>query len=70
MNVFGKHIKHERQLMDMTEDELAEKSGIDKQTLTLLEEGLKFPDIRYLMKIAKAFGKHPGYFLEDIVYKK
>ncbi len=70
MKYFGDQIKNERQLANMTIADLSKKSGIDEQTLSLIEEGTKFPDIRYLMKLATAFGKHMGYFLSKIVYQK
>lgn len=44
--------------------QLATKTGIDRNMIQKLLTGQKDPDLYFLEEIAKAFDKHPSYFLE------
>lgn len=69
-NLFGKNIKQERELANVTLAEMAEKTGLPEHVLISIEEGKIFPNIKHLTKIARVFNKHDGYFLTKFVYKK
>jgi len=70
MDFFGEQIKKERQLANMTVAELATKARLSEQVIMNLEDGTMFPDVRHLMTLARAFGKHNGYFLTKLVYRQ
>lgn len=67
---FGKNIKQERELANVTIAEMAKKTGLAEHVLVSIEEGKIFPNIKHLMKIAHVLNKHDGYFLTKFVYKK
>ena len=51
-------LKKERLMQEMTQAELAEKSGISRQTIILLEQNGEKPcNIATMVKIAQALGK-------------
>lgn len=49
-------IKELRARYDLTQEQLAEKVGLSRQTLVAIENGSKDPRISTVMKIAKVFG--------------
>lgn len=44
--------------------QLASKTGLDRNTVFRLLKGKRYPDPYLMETIAKAFSKHPSYFLE------
>lgn len=50
----GQRIKELRQKLDMTQEELAFKVGVDRSYMGFLERGERNPTLSTLMKIAKA----------------
>lgn len=56
MNDIGKNIKALRTRKNMTQDELAEKLFVTRQTVSNYEVGKSRPDIDMLMKIAEVLG--------------
>ncbi len=52
MRDIGKNIKELRQLKNMTQDELAEKLFVTRQTVSNYETGKSRPDVEMLMQIA------------------
>ncbi|MCA0428807.1 MAG: helix-turn-helix domain-containing protein [Bacteroidetes bacterium] len=51
--MLGKQIKRARQAQDMTQDQLAEKAGISRSMLNLIENGSN-PTVATIYKIAMA----------------
>ena len=70
MNFFGKQIEQERKIAKLSIPELSQKTGLSEEVLTNIELGTLFPDVRQLMNLSKAFGKHQGYFFTKIVHKE
>lgn len=70
MNFFGKQIEQERKIAKLSILELSQKTGLSEEVLTNIETGKLFPDVRHLMVISKALGKHQGHFFTQIVHKK
>ena len=66
--MFRDKIREMRVKSDITIAELSVTSGIPLNILEGIEEGSIFPDIGHLTKLSKAFGKHQGFFLQDIIY--
>ena len=45
-----------RRRADLTQDELAEKSGVDQTTISSLETGRREPQFSTVLRLAKALG--------------
>ena len=69
MNFFGKQNEQERKLAKLSTLELSQKTGLSEEILINIEKGAHFPDVRQIMTISTAFGKHKGYFLGKVIYK-
>ena len=69
MNFFGEQLKEERKSASLSVPELSQKTGLSEDVLIDIENGKLFPDVRHLMVLSKAFGKHEGYFFTKLVYK-
>ncbi len=69
MRDIGKNIKELRQLKDMTQDELAEKLFVTRQTVSNYETGKSRPDIEMLTRIAETLETDPNTVLYGIPQK-
>ena len=54
----GKRIKYLRELKMLTQDKLAEKSGLSIDYIGKIEVNINKPGLRALIKIANALGVH------------
>lgn len=70
INAFGEQIKHDRELKQITIPALSVLTGLTEKELQDIEEGDDFPDVRQLITIARALGKHDGYFFTQLFYPK
>lgn len=52
---FGDRLKELRDKNKLTQEELADKVGVDRSYMGFLERGEKNPTLKNLIKIAKAF---------------
>jgi putative transcriptional regulator len=51
------HVKrHRRQLHDMTQQELAERVGVTRQTILSIERGRYNPSVGLALRLAEVFG--------------
>ena len=66
MRDIGKNIKQLRQLKNMTQDELAEKLFVTRQTVSNYETGKSRPDIEMLTRIAETLDTDPNTVLYGI----
>ncbi|MDH3292665.1 MAG: helix-turn-helix transcriptional regulator [Gemmatimonadota bacterium] len=48
--------RHRRQLHDMTQQELADRVGVTRQTILSIEKGRYNPSVGLAIRIAEAFG--------------
>jgi putative transcriptional regulator len=55
-------IRDWRLQFDLTQNDLAEKSGVDRTNISKYEKGLNKPDLKNSMNIAAVFGCH----IEDL----
>lgn len=69
MNFFGEQLKQERKSALLSVSELSQKTGLSEDVLIDIENGKLFPDVRQLMILSQAFGKHQGYFFTKLVHK-
>ena len=61
----GLRIKELRKRKNMTQEQLAEALGITGQAISKWESGNGYPDITYIMPIAKYFNVATDYLLEN-----
>lgn len=62
----GGLIAEHRLKAQMTQDEVAVKSGIDSSNIRAYENGRGMPSIQSLVRIAEAMGIDPGALLEGL----
>ncbi|QCJ56439.1 helix-turn-helix domain-containing protein [Enterococcus mundtii] len=63
-NIIGQKISELRHKQQMTQEELAIKVGVSKQTISNWETGLKTPRMGAIQKIAELFHVTKGYIIE------
>ncbi len=61
----GSKIKSIRTLKEITQDELIERSGLEKEQVQRIEEDKEIPSLAPLIKIARVLGVRIGTFLDD-----
>ncbi len=64
--MFGENLMQLRKLLDLSQEELAERVGVSRQTLSKYETGESLPDIEKCKAIADVF----GVSLDDLVNYK
>lgn len=60
----GKKIKLARVELDLTQTDLAEKTGSLQKSISRYENGEAMPSLATLEKLAKALKKPMGYFID------
>lgn len=66
LTIFSSNLKSARKEKEITQKELSEKSGIPQKTISRIESGKDYPNIRTIMKIAKSLDKKIELRLSDI----
>jgi len=66
LKIFGKNIKLERIRKDLSQEQLAEKTGVSARTISLIENGLRHPKFFLVVKISQILGIDVNVFLENI----
>jgi transcriptional regulator with XRE-family HTH domain len=64
MNIGGK-IKEARELINITQAELARKAGMKEARLALYEQSVSMPSVGSLSRIADSLNKPIEYFFEN-----
>lgn len=65
--MIGKQIKERRKVLQITQSDLAELSGISINTLYKIERGQTNPTLKVLNKIAKVLGMEFKLVVKNIV---
>ena len=52
----GLNVRRQREAKELTQEKLAEKSGLDPTYISGIERGLRNPGIKNVAKLAKALG--------------
>ncbi|WP_304508961.1 helix-turn-helix domain-containing protein [Anaerotignum sp.] len=68
--LFGEKIAEARKEKGMTQEQLAEKIGIAKSTLTGYEKGNREPDLLKIKKLISILEINPDYLFETNKYKE
>lgn len=66
LKVLGKRIKIQREKLKMTQETLAERIGVARQTLTKWENDKGYPDLEMLVNMCDVFECETGYLLGEI----
>lgn len=62
---FGKTLKRERRLIEMTQVKLAEEVGCGYQAIAKWEMGKSLPDYKRFLKVCKILKMDPKDFMEE-----
>ncbi len=57
-------LKVERSILDLTQDELAKKIGVSRQTINSIEKNRYVPSTVLALKLSRIFGKPVNEFFE------
>jgi putative transcriptional regulator len=57
-------LKIERAILDITQEQLAEKIGVSRQTINSIEKNRFIPSTVLSLKLSKLFGKSVNEFFE------
>lgn len=63
--IFGIIIKKIRTQKDLSQEKLAEKSGLDRTFISLIETGKRNPTLTTILKISRALNITPAELLEQ-----
>jgi transcriptional regulator with XRE-family HTH domain len=63
--IIGNRIKALRESHSISLEEMAERSGLDVEQITRIENNIDFPSLAPLIKIARVLGVRLGTFLDD-----
>lgn len=63
---FGEVLRECRNKADLSQEELAYRSGIDRTFVSLLERGLRQPSLSTILELAKVLGVPPGALVADV----
>lgn len=58
--LFAANLRAERNRKSMSQDELAEKAGVSRTSISAYEKGTMLPTLRTLYKLAVALGTTPN----------
>ena len=63
---FGAHLKATRMQRGLTQEQLAQASGLHRTEISLLEHGKRTPLLETVVAIARALALTPAEFLQDV----
>jgi transcriptional regulator with XRE-family HTH domain len=64
MNSLGKNLRAARKKLDLTQQEVAERSGVQAGEISRIEHGKRDPQISTVEKLAAAVEVRPGLLLD------
>lgn len=67
MTCFSQKVKERRNILNLSQKQLAEQSGVCLRTIASYEAGERFPHPAQLYKLAKALGVSTSYLKDDTV---
>ena len=63
---FGRNLRRERVRAELTQEEVADRAGIHRTEVSLLETGGRIPRLKTLLKLVGAIGTSTDRLLEGI----
>ena len=64
MGDFGKNLRAARKKLGLTQEQVAERSGVQAGEVSRMERGLRDPQVSTVMKLAAAVEVAPGRLLD------
>jgi transcriptional regulator with XRE-family HTH domain len=64
----GQEIRRHREIIDISQEKLAELAGLHRNYIGLLERAERTPSITTVFKIARALGLHPSELLREMAW--
>jgi transcriptional regulator with XRE-family HTH domain len=62
----GRNVRKRRESKELTQEKLAEKSGLDPTYISDIERGLRNPGIKNVARLAKALGLSTGELCKGV----
>jgi transcriptional regulator with XRE-family HTH domain len=64
--VFGAELRRVRKAVNITQEELAFRAGLDRTYISLLERGLKSPTLTTLFRLCQELDQRPDIFIAQV----
>lgn len=64
MGNFGENLREARTKLELTQEQVAERSGVQAGEVSRIESGKRDPQLSTILKLAKAVEVKPGQLLE------
>jgi transcriptional regulator with XRE-family HTH domain len=64
MTAFGKALQDARKQCQMSQDQLADTTGLHRTHISLMERGMREPSLDTLVKLSRALGVPPAEMIE------
>jgi transcriptional regulator with XRE-family HTH domain len=66
LHAFGNTLKQIRKKKSWSQEKLADKSGLDRTYISLLERGLRNPTLSTIFSLANCLDFQPNQFIKEI----
>lgn len=63
---FGQTLRNARRQACVSQDDLAQRSGVDRSAISNYERGRREPNLRTIVKLARALDMAPASLLRDL----
>lgn len=63
---FGETLRKTRRAEKVSQDDLARRSGVDRSAISNYERGMREPNLRTIVKLARALDISPSSLLRDL----
>jgi transcriptional regulator with XRE-family HTH domain len=63
---FGQVLREYRKKANLSQEELAHRSGIDRTFVSLLERGLRQPSLSTILELSKVLGVAPSSLVNEV----
>lgn len=66
LHAFGNTLKHLRKKKSWSQEELADRSGLDRTYISLLERGLRNPTLSTIFSLANCLDYQPNQLVKEV----